>query len=247
MTLPRILEPEVMDTEQEAIDYDAMDHRAVNALFVTDLLAALSSKFTVQSSKLAASNCSTLNFEPGSLNLDVIDLGTGTAQIPVELCRRFKECRVMALDAAAHMLELGRYNVEAAGLIERIQLVKADAKRLGFEDGVFDVVMSNSIVHHIPEPLFTIREAVRVAKPSGLLFFRDLSRPETKSRLDELVQTYAGSENDHARRMFADSLHAALTLDEVRDLVASIGFPRDTVQQTSDRHWTWCAVASGGR
>jgi hypothetical protein len=40
--------------------------------------------------------------------------------------------------------------------------------------------------------------------------------------------------------LFSDSLHAALTLDEVRDLVQSLGFPSETVEQTSDRHWTWC-------
>ena len=223
MSLPRILEPEVMGTEQEAVDYDAMDHRAVNELFVTDLLAALESE-----------RCPS--------TVDVLDLGTGTAQIPIELCRRFKDCRVMAVDAAAHMLELARYNVEAAGLIERIQLVKADAKTLGFADGFFDVVMSNSIVHHIPETSTIFQQAVRVVKSGGLLFFRDLLRPESKSRLDELVQTYAGNEGGHARQMFADSLHAALTLDEVRDLVAPFGYSGDTVQQTSDRHWTWCAV-----
>ena len=241
MVLTRILEPEVMDTPEEAADYDAMDHRAVNSLFVSDLLAAISSKFKVHSSKSAAGEHSTLNFEPGTSNLDFIDLGAGTAQIPIELCRRFKECRVMAVDAAAHMLDLARYNVEAAGLIERIQLAKADAKRLGFEDGTFDVVMSNSIVHHIPEPILALREAVRLVKSSGLIFFRDLVRPESQARLDELVHTYAGSESDHARQMFADSLHAALSLDEVRELVTSVGFTSDTVQQTSDRHWTWCA------
>ena len=241
MAMPRILEPEVMDSEQEAIDYDAMDHRAVNALFVTDLMAALSSKFKVQGSKSEDGRPSTLNLEPGTLNLDVLDLGAGTAQIPIELCRRMKDCRVMALDAAAHMLDLARYNVEAAGLIERIQLVNADAKRLGFDDGTFDVVMSNSIVHHIPEPIGTLREAVRVTKPGGLLFFRDLLRPESKERLDELVATYAGNENAHSRQMFADSLHAALTLGEFRERVGSLGYAPDTVQQTSDRHWTWSA------
>ena len=241
MALPRILEPEVMDSEQEAIDYDSMDHRTVNALFVTDLIAALSSKFNVHGSKLER-NESTLNLEPGTLNLKVLDLGAGTAQIPIELCRRMKECRVMALDAAAHMLELARYNVEAAGMIERIQLVKADAKRLGFDDGTFDVVMSNSIVHHIPEPIGVLREAARLTKPGGRLFFRDLLRPESKQRLDELVQMYAAGESAHARGMFADSLHAALTLDEVCEMVGSLGYARDTVQQTSDRHWTWCAI-----
>ena len=241
MSLPRVLETELMDTPEEAADYDAMDHRAVNELFVTDLLAAVSLNFKVQSSKSAASNFSTLNFEPGTLNLDVLDLGTGTAQIPIEFCRRLTECRVMALDAAAHMLELARYNVEAAGLIERIQLVRADAKMLAFADAFFDVVMCNSIVHHIPEPISVLCQAARVVKPGGLLFFRDLLRPESKQRLDELVETYAGNEIVHARQMFADSLHAALTLDEVRELVTSLGFTPDTVQQTSDRHWTWSA------
>ena len=41
--------------------------------------------------------------------------------------------------------------------------------------------------------------------------------------------------------MFADSLHAALTLDEVRALVAALGFDPAGVRQTTDRHWTWAA------
>ena len=40
---------------------------------------------------------------------------------------------------------------------------------------------------------------------------------------------------------FAESLHAALSLDEIRGLVASLGFAAADVQQTSDRHWTWAA------
>jgi ubiquinone/menaquinone biosynthesis C-methylase UbiE len=271
MSLPRVLETELMDTPEEAADYDAMDHRAVNELFVSDLLTVLASggrELASRGRDLASGGRDLASGgrkppgdaarDPGSTGgltpparqsetpparhvLDILDLGTGTAQIPIELCRRFKDCRVMALDAAAHMLESARYNVEAAGPIERIQLVCADAKSLGFADAFFDVVMCNSIVHHIPEPISILRQAVRVARPGGLLFFRDLLRPESKQRLDELVQTYARKENPHARQMFADSLHAALTLDEVRRLVASLGFSPDTVQQTSDRHWTWSA------
>ena len=222
--LSRRLEPEVMDSPQDAADYDAMDHWAVNRLFVDDLLAALNSEFTIQKS-----------------GLDILDLGTGTAQIPIELCKRMPTCRIMAADAAVSMLELARYNVEAAGLTERIQLAQADAKSLPFEDGMFDVVMSNSIVHHIPEPITVLREAVRTTKSGGLLFFRDLVRPDTREQIDRIVATYAAGANDHQQQLFADSLHAALSLDEVRDLAASLGFERQGVQQTSDRHWTWTA------
>ena len=191
----------------------------------------------------------TLNFEHGTLNstdranlLDILDLGTGTALIPIELCRRFEQCRVMACDAAVSMLDQAQYNLAAVNYNDRIQLKLVDAKALPFHETRFDVVMSNSIIHHIPEPLAVLREAVRVARPGGLLFIRDLLRPDSEEQRQQLVATYAAGANDHQRQMFADSLHAALSLEEIRDLVASLGFPRDSVQQTSDRHWTWVAT-----
>jgi hypothetical protein len=102
--------------------------------------------------------------------------------------------------------------------------------------------MSNSIVHHIPEPLHAVMEMVRVLARCGRIFVRDLMRPADEPTLDHLVNTYAAGANDHQRQMFAESLHAALTLDETRALVSSLGFPADTVQATSDRHWTWSAL-----
>jgi ubiquinone/menaquinone biosynthesis C-methylase UbiE len=218
MPLQRVLEPEMMDSVDEATAYDSMDHSAVNQMFVDDLLA--------------------VQPNPG----DTLDLGTGTAQIPVVLCRAHKTCRVLAVDAAVAMLELARYNVEAAGLIHRVQLAQVDAKSLPFEDGMFETVVSNSIVHHVPQPAEVLAEAVRVTAAGGRLFFRDLLRPANNESLAALVDTYAATCNDHQRRMFAESLHAALDLAEIRGLVAQLGFDPATVNQTSDRHWTWSAV-----
>lgn len=226
MPLSRILEVEVMDTAAEAVDYNAMDHSAVNALFAEDLLNALASG----------------GRQPPDTNgaeLHILDLGTGTALIPIEICRLSRGCRILAVDLATHMLALARQNIATAGLASRIQVERIDAKALPFADGQFDVVMSNSIIHHIPEPMHTLQEAVRVCRPDGLLFFRDLLRPADEATLTGLVQTYAGGENAHSRQMFADSLHAALSLDEIRGLLAQLGFPADSVQATSDRHWTW--------
>lgn len=244
MPLDRILEPEVMDSPEEASDYDSMDHREVNRRFVDDLLQC--SKFKVPGSKLEAlaADDSPLNLEPETLNLDIVDLGTGTAQIPIELCRRYAHCRVMAADAAVSMLEIARYNIEIASLIERIELIRVDAKELPFDHQMFDVVMSNSIIHHIPEPIHVLREAARIVRQGGLLFFRDLLRPDSETELAHLVQTYAGQANEHQQRMFAESLHAALSLAEIRSLVSLLRFDPAGVQQTSDRHWTWSADRS---
>jgi hypothetical protein len=83
----------------------------------------------------------------------------------------------------------------------------------------------------------------RVAPAGGLLFVRDLLRPDDEATLRRLVETYAGGANAHQQKMFADSLHAALTLAEIREHVAALGFDPATVRQTTDRHWTWNAAA----
>jgi ubiquinone/menaquinone biosynthesis C-methylase UbiE len=213
--LPRVLEPEVMDSADEARDYDAMDHGTVNRVFVADFLAGW-----------AGQN-------------PVLDVGTGTAQIPVELCRQAAAARVVGIDLAGHMLELGRQNVLRAGLQDRIRLEQVDAKQMPYAAASFGAVISNSIVHHIPEPRRVLAEMVRVLAPGGVLFVRDLLRPADEAAVRHLVAVYAGDANAHQQQMFGDSLRAALTLEEVRGLVAAFGFDPSTVRQTTDRHWTW--------
>jgi ubiquinone/menaquinone biosynthesis C-methylase UbiE len=215
--LPRILEPEVMDSAEEARDYDAMDHSSVNRVFAADFLGV---------------------WDGGN---PVLDVGTGTAQIPIELCRRSSAIQLVGIDLAEHMLALGRRNVVAAGLAGRIGLRRCDAKGLPFGDAVFAAIVSNSIAHHIAEPVRVLAEMVRVCRPGGVLFVRDLLRPADQATLRRLVEQYASDANDHQRKMFGDSLGAALTLAEIAALVAELGFAPETVRQTTDRHWTWTA------
>jgi ubiquinone/menaquinone biosynthesis C-methylase UbiE len=204
-----------MDTEQEAIEYNTMDHSAVNRAFVDDLLRLV------------------------AVSTRVLDVGTGTALIPLELCSRGKQWRVVAVDLAKSMLDVAAKNVAAAGLEQQIELKLVDAKRLPFGDGEFAVVMSNSIIHHIPDPADCLKEMVRVVSgDGGLLFVRDLLRPNSESQLQHLVETYAADADEHQQRMFGESLHAALTLDEVRALAVRFGIAADCIQQTTDRHWT---------
>lgn len=213
--IPRVLEPEVMASPEEARDYDAMDHAEVNRVFVADFLAV---------------------WDGGG---PVLDVGTGPAQLPVELCRRSPAARVTGVDLSEPMLDVARSNIRQAGLEDRLDVRRADAKRLPFADGSFGAVISNSIVHHIPEPKGVLAEMLRVAAPGGRLFVRDLLRPQDEARFRQLVAAHAGSANEHQRQMFADSLRAALTLAEIRDLVVALGYPRPDVRQTTDRHWTW--------
>jgi ubiquinone/menaquinone biosynthesis C-methylase UbiE len=222
--LPRTLEPEVMDTEEEALDYDAMDHSEVNGRFVSDLLA----------------------FRPRVG--EVLDVGTGTARIPIELCRRAPGSKVVAIDLADQMLKIARVNVVRADLEGRIDLEKRDAKSAGWPDGRFDVVMSNTILHHIPDPTDLVREMWRLTARGGAIFLRDLARPGSADDVRVLVERHGGAPATsdprtvatHARQagLFEASLHAALTLEEIRERVRPLGIPPTAVTMTSDRHWT---------
>ncbi|MBD2099380.1 class I SAM-dependent methyltransferase [Leptolyngbya sp. FACHB-261] len=221
--LERVLEPEVMDTPEEADAYDAMDHSAVNQAFVQDLLA--------------------LKPPRG----EWLDLGTGPAHQPIMLTRWVDDVQVTAVDASDSMLVAARRNVQVAGLAGRINLAKADAKALSFADGQFSVVFSNSLFHHLAEPLLALKEAKRVLAADGVLFVRDLVRPSDAASLEQLVSTYAADDTPQQRQLFADSLQAALTLEEVQDLAVSAGLvlaeaemsPANfQLQLTSDRHWT---------
>lgn len=226
--LERVLEPEVMDTAEEAGDYDSMDHGEVNARFCADLLALRA-----------------------ELPSPVLDVGTGTALIPIELCQRVPGVDVVAIDLAEHMLDLGRRNVTRAALDPRIRLEKVDAKAMPYKGGQFGATVSNSIVHHIPDPRAVFSEMWRVTAKGGVLFVRDLSRPQSAKEVDRLVDLYGGdppgdsSKKDSYQRqkgLFRASLCAALTVTEVAAIVASFGIPHDAVRATSDRHWTLAFV-----
>jgi ubiquinone/menaquinone biosynthesis C-methylase UbiE len=210
-----------MDSAEEARDYDAMDHAQVNRVFVADFLGFFSGAGAV------------------------LDVGAGTAQIPIELCRQHPGVSVVAVDLAEHMIRLGEENVQRAGLAGNIRLERLDAKHLPWPEAAFAAVISNSIVHHIPRPFEVLAEMVRVVGPGGALFVRDLLRPKDDAEVGRLVQTYAGDANAHQKAMFGASLRAALTLAEIRELVGKLGFETGTVQQTTDRHWTWAARKRG--
>lgn len=212
--LDRRLEPEVMDDPAEAAAYDAMDHSAANAAFVERLVALVGA-------------------DAGGTALD---LGTGPGHIPILLCQRAAGLGVLAVDLAESMLGLARAKIAAAGLAERIDLQLADVKRLPFADNQFDIVFSNTILHHIPEPIAMLAEAGRVLRPGGVLLIRDLYRPAEEAELDRLVALHTPGATAEQRRMFVESLRAALTPDELGALAAEAGLEGVEVVIDTDRH-----------
>lgn len=213
--LPRTLEPEVMDDPDEAREYDAMDHTLPTSAIVDRLR------------DLGATG-------------RMLDLGTGGGQITIGVAQAFEQINIVGVDLAPIMLDMARDRVADAGLAARVTLELADVKALPYENGTFDAVFSNTILHHIPEPLAMLREAWRVLRPGGVLVIRDLFRPANQAALDALLDTHAplSVNTPDQRRMLAESLAAALTPDELRATANDAGMSSVDVVVESDRHMT---------
>lgn len=209
--MERVLEPEVMDTVEDAEAYDAMDHSGANDAFITRLL------------ELGVSG-------------RVLDIGCGPGHIPLQLVTQKRELEVVGVDLSKSMLKIAEEHKAVCAHGDRVEFQVADAKGLDFPDDSFDTVCSNSILHHIPDPVPFLREAWRVLKPGGVFLIRDLFRPEDVASATVLVDMYAAEEADYARELFHASLCAAFTPDELVDLARAAGISGAEVVEDSDRH-----------
>ncbi|TWU56097.1 class I SAM-dependent methyltransferase [Rubripirellula reticaptiva] len=228
MTLSRVPEPKPENAREDADEYFAMDHLAINQQFVDDFL---SGKFNNQ------------NF-PATAGPRVIDLGCGPGQIPILLCQADPNIEMLAVDLEVEMLEIAKIEIDIAGMLGRIRLEQADITDMSvFEDGLADAVISNSAMHHLDEPSLGLATAVRLARPGGRVFIRDLSRPDSEAEIESLVSLHGDGHTDAAKQMLRQSLWAALSIDEVHEIAARMGIEglgarASCVQMTSDRHWT---------
>jgi len=223
--LVRTLEPEIMEGNDEAEEYAAMNFAAPNARFAEDALALIA------------------NVE----NPVALDIGTGTAEIPLLMLSRHRSLRVVAVDLADAMLAIARRRATESGHQARIELRKLDGKALGLPHGSFDLVMSNSVVHHIPNPADLFLQVATAVRPNGAIIVRDLARPPSREAAAALVERYADGDTAKQRGLFFDSLCAALTIPEVREAATTAGLTDLRIVMVSDRHWTAERSASSVR
>ncbi len=212
--IERILEPEVMDTMEDALEYDAMDFTEVNTSFAERAIELLPAEGLV------------------------LDLGTGSARIPILILQRNPKLKIVAVDLSENMLKVGKLNVDAFNYSSNIKLEIVDAKKLPYPDKHFDAVISNSLLHHIPDPLPVLKEINRVSKCKAGILIRDLIRPDSLAIVENFVQQYAADCDDHQKRLFRDSLLASFTIEEVKSLIEKSGIKDSVVVQSSDRHWS---------
>lgn len=214
MNMPRLPEPEYMDLPDEAAAYARADFRDVNAAFVERLLQLV----------------------PTHEEKSVVDLGTGPADIPLRLLTERPAWSVMGIDGSPAMLAIAHLAAFHVPVGSRLTLIRGDACRSPVSSQTFDIVVSNSILHHVSDPMLLWQEIRRLGKPGATVFLRDLRRPDNIETAQALVEQYAGGESPLLREEFYRSLLAAYTPAEVTDQLSRAGLQQLQVAVSSDRH-----------
>jgi len=174
---------------------------------------------------------------PDAVPRRVLDLGCGPCDVTRRFARGHPGCAITALDGSRAMLDEARRRNRDAGFADRIELVETRLPSAALAGRTFDTVLSNSLLHHLPDPAI-LWTAVRGAlDDGGIAYVMDLSRPRDEAVAERLVQLHAADAPDVLRHDFHASLLAAYRPDEVVRQLAAAGLGSFRVEVVSDRHW----------
>jgi 2-polyprenyl-3-methyl-5-hydroxy-6-metoxy-1,4-benzoquinol methylase len=210
----RILEPELMEDEAQVLAYAAADFEEENQGFL-DRFREYFPEFTEG---------------------HILDLGCGPGDIPVRFARALPSCRITGVDASEPMIGLAGVAVKQAGLADRITFRCERFQGVSLIEPV-DAVVSNSLLHHVPNPLQFWYRLRQLVKPGSPVLVMDLLRPDSPEEAQAIVDRNAAKEPEILRRDFYNSLLAAFTEDEVAAQLAEMNLSRLIVDVVDDRHW----------
>ncbi|HZC67844.1 MAG TPA: methyltransferase domain-containing protein [Nitrospirales bacterium] len=212
--MERVLEPELMDDPVQALAYARADFEEENQGFVDRFV----------------------EFYPEFKEGHVLDLGCGPADIPIRLAHKLPRCRITGVDGSAPMIAIGQEAIRVAGLADRITL-----RCERFQNTVLperaEAVTSNSLLHHVPNPLQFWYAVKKLAQPVAVVLVMDLLRPESPEAAQAIVDKYAAGEPSILRRDFYNSLLASFTEDDVAAQLAEMNLTRLLIDVPDDRHW----------
>ena len=196
MALPRTPEPELMDGAAQVEAYAAADFQASDQAMV-ERLAALCGD------------------GPGRR---LVDLGCGPGNISFRLARRWPEATVLGVDGAPRMLKVAGQRLaaepELGGRLSFSQALLPLPEPTPLA-GSFSAVVSNSLLHHLHDPLGLWRAVAQLAAPGAFVYVQDLRRPASEAAVEQLVAASMASAPEVLRRDYRASLHAAFTPTEV--------------------------------
>ena len=167
----------------------------------------------------------------------VIDLGCGPGDITFRFARAYPEAVIYGIDGSEAMLAEARRALACSPDLEgRILFVHGTLPDVALPLPLYDVVISNSLLHHLHDPMVLWKTVVHCAAPGAAIFIVDLKRPASREEARRLTERYCKDEPEILQRDFFNSLCAAFEPAEIEEQLLMAGLEGVAVRQISDRH-----------
>lgn len=214
--MQRIPEPDLMDDWDQAIAYAQADFDAPHDAFIQQL----KQKFPTLSEKGYA-----------------LDLGCGPGDISIRFVQAFPHWTIDGIDGSQSMLKLGNNIIQSRQLESKISFHQIYLPDGDIPRPSYDFIFSNSLLHHLRDPLDLWRSLCSLSHQDTPVFIMDLMRPDSREVATSMVNQYAVGEPAVLREDFFNSLLAAYRLDEVQAQLNETHLSHLNLEAVSDRHW----------
>ena len=168
----------------------------------------------------------------------VLNLGCGSGDDSFRFLYRFPASKMIAVDGAPAMISRAEADLRShhVSLEGRVKFIVAYIPSEQIPQRPYVGVISNSLLHHMHDPLAFWSAVVQHACAGSTIFVADLRRPFSIDAVDTLVDTYAAEAPAVLRADFRNSLRAAFTAEEVRGQLHVAGLTELKVAELGDRH-----------
>jgi arsenite methyltransferase len=109
--------------------------------------------------------------EPG---MRILDVGCGIGKTTCYLAKRHG-CHAIGVDLSSRMIRWAEETARRERVENKVEFRVADAQDLPFDDGLFDVVINESVLSFVADPEKALREYLRVTKPGGYIGLNESS------------------------------------------------------------------------
>lgn len=107
----------------------------------------------------------------------ILDVATGTGDLAIEAAKLNPE-KIVGIDIAAQMLDVGREKLKKQGLDELITMQVGDSEALPFDENAFDAITCAYGVRNFEHLEAGLKEMNRVMRPGGKLAILEFSHPK---------------------------------------------------------------------
>ncbi len=201
--MERILEKEIMNNKAHIFAYASFIKDSPLSQYITNYIV---NKYPLE-------------------NARIIDLGSGTADIPINLIQKRPQIKeIIGIDASQEMIAFSGKKIQALGLSKKIKLI--NAKIPDTEEKIpkrnFDIIFSKHLLHHLPDPCLFWEEIKKLTRKNSKILITDFIRPSNEQEIENIVTTSRVTEastslEKFAEKEFYNSLRASFTLEEIRD------------------------------